>query len=88
MNRIRGAYLELAPELEPYFVTSAYDDARGVMSTGGWDTFPTFGGFVTTAGVVAVIDAVVAGVVVSLLAAQSGLVGLAAATLGVAVAIA
>jgi hypothetical protein len=26
LNRIRHAYLELAPELEPYFVTSHYDD--------------------------------------------------------------
>ena len=29
MNRIRNAYLELAPELEPYFVTSKYDDDAG-----------------------------------------------------------
>ena len=31
MNRIRHAYLELAPELEPYFVTSRYDDELGVL---------------------------------------------------------
>src|SRR5207237_6605155 len=30
MNRIRAAYLELAPELERYFVTSAHDDPRGL----------------------------------------------------------
>jgi len=30
MNRIRGAYLEMAPELRPYFVMSANDDARGI----------------------------------------------------------
>ena len=30
MNRIRGAYLEIAPELRPYFVMSANDDARGI----------------------------------------------------------
>jgi hypothetical protein len=26
MNRLRHAYLELAPELEPYFVTAHHDD--------------------------------------------------------------
>src|SRR5215204_2670051 len=26
MNRIRHAYLELAPELQPYFITSHHDD--------------------------------------------------------------
>ena len=31
MNRIRHAYLELAPELEPYFVTSPYDDEEGML---------------------------------------------------------
>ena len=29
MNRIRHAYLDIAPELGPYFVTSKYDDDRG-----------------------------------------------------------
>ena len=31
LNRLRHAYLELAPELEPYFVTSRYDDDTGVL---------------------------------------------------------
>ena len=30
MNRIRGAYLEIAPDLEPYFVMGVHDDARGI----------------------------------------------------------
>ena len=29
MNRIRHAYLEMVPELEPYFVTGHYDDVPG-----------------------------------------------------------
>ncbi|WBQ03165.1 hypothetical protein [Kribbella sp. CA-293567] len=33
MNRLRHAYLELAPELEPYFVTSHHDDPRGILTT-------------------------------------------------------
>src|SRR5204863_8634920 len=35
MNRLRHAYLELHPELEPYFVTSGYDDLRGALQTLG-----------------------------------------------------
>ncbi len=35
MNRIRGAYLEIAPGLERYFVMSAHDDARGSAVTMG-----------------------------------------------------
>lgn len=33
MNRIRAAYLEIAPELEPYFVMGVHDDARGIGLT-------------------------------------------------------
>lgn len=33
MNRIRAAYLEIAPELEPYFVMGVNDDARGIGIT-------------------------------------------------------
>ena len=33
MNRIRAAYLELAPDLEPYFVLGVHDDAPGVGVT-------------------------------------------------------
>jgi len=33
MNRLRQAYLELAPDLDPYFVTSHHDDEVGVLQT-------------------------------------------------------
>ncbi len=33
MNRIRGAYLEIAPDLAPYFVMGVHDDAQGVGIT-------------------------------------------------------
>ncbi len=33
MNRIRGAYLEIAPDLRPYFVMSAHDDPQGIGVT-------------------------------------------------------
>ena len=63
MNRIRHAYLELAPELEPYFVTSRYDDDPGVLQTtlARRGPVPRGQAFIAIPGVVAVIDAVVAG---------------------------
>jgi hypothetical protein len=63
MNRIRNAYLELAPELEPYFVTSRYDDDLGILqsSVAMRDWPPPTQAFVAVPGVVAVIDSVVAG---------------------------
>ncbi len=35
MNRLRHAYLEIAPELEPYFVTGHHDDQQGIYETYG-----------------------------------------------------
>ena len=65
MNRIRHAYLDLAPELEPYFVTSRYDDDRGILqsSIGMREWPPWTQAFVAVPGVVAVIDSVVAGAI-------------------------
>jgi hypothetical protein len=65
MNRIRHAYLELAPELEPYFVTSCYDDDRGVLrsSVAMREWPPWTQAFVAVPGVVAVMDSVVAGAI-------------------------
>src|SRR5215217_4623707 len=39
MNRIRAAYLELAPELERWFITSHHDDEKGAAATAGVITF-------------------------------------------------
>jgi hypothetical protein len=72
MNRIRHAYLEIAPELEPYFVTSKHDDPRGVLTSAmAVSSIPPFQGFVAVPGVVAVLDSVVAGAI-------AGIAGLAA----------
>jgi len=76
MNRIRHAYLELAPELAPFFVTSTYDDEPGIMlSAMGHANRPKpFQGFVAVPGVVAVLDSVVAGATagIALLTAGGG----------------
>ena len=63
MNRIRNAYLQLAPELEPYFVTSRYDDDLGILqSSVAMRRFPgRRQAFIAVPGVVALIDSVVAG---------------------------
>lgn len=69
MNRIRHAYLEIAPGLEPYFITSRYDDMRGILSTYGEPTgeHPSFFlGFLhsltTTNGMVGMITSVIGGI--------------------------
>ncbi len=74
MNRIRHAYLELRPELEPYFVAGQHDDARGVFLTLGFETLPSgspkdaLHGIQTLPGMIAVIVAVVAGALGALVA--------------------
>lgn len=36
MNRLRHAYLELAPELQPYFTAAQHDDMTGIMESMGF----------------------------------------------------
>lgn len=75
MNRIRNAYLQIAPELEPLFVTSRYDDATGILQSSvamrRWP--PRSQAFVAVPGVVAVVDSVVAGAVAGIAGAELGL---------------
>src|SRR6476646_782188 len=73
MNRLRHAYLEIAPGLEPYFVTGHHDDEQGLYETYG----PSTGSRVyrligETSTLVAMIDATLAGVVVGLVAKAVG----------------
>jgi hypothetical protein len=81
MNRIRAAYVALAPELEPYFITGHHDDKEGLMVTTGYADFPTLYGYVTTPAVIGVIDGVVAATIVFLAAGQLGIVSPLAASL-------
>lgn len=69
MNRLRHAYVEIAPELEPYFVTGATDDEKGVLKTLGHSQPIEVGGVRVIAALpvlVGLIDAVVAGVLAAL----------------------
>lgn len=73
MNRLRHAYLEIAPALEPYFVTGHHDDPRGLYETYGPRTQMRFHRLLaSTHMVVGVIDAALAGVITGLLAATVG----------------
>ncbi len=89
MNRIRHAYLEIAPHLQPYLVTSANDDLASIFSTYGITPVSTYSigrrrlhyAFVTTQGMVGILNAMLGAVFASLLAVLIG----ASAPLAVAV---
>src|SRR5256885_5789474 len=94
MNRLRNAYLELHPDLEPNFIPSQYDDLAGNLKTLGLapSSAPLLGtvfhGFITLPGmlgvIVAAVGAAIAGLAASGLGAGAeagllaGVVGLAA----------
>ena len=76
MNRIRAAYLELAPDLERYFVMSAHDDRPGMGVTMG---VPPGGGamwiahlLAGTPTVVIVLNSVLAGVIAAVAVLRGG----------------
>ncbi len=73
MNRLRHAYLELAPELEPYFVTGRHDDEASIMRSYGPDVRINFTRVLAnTPNLVAAINLVVVGVLAALVAATLG----------------
>jgi hypothetical protein len=78
MNRLRRAYLELDPGLEPYLITGWTEDVDGVLRTfGARGTQPTLRqnlthALVTTPVMILVINCVVAAVLVGLVLAQLG----------------
>ena len=87
MNRLRHAYLDLHPELEPYFTTSQYDDVVGSLKTLGLSPSSApllgsiFNGFITLPGMLGVsvssVGAAIAGLAASGFGASSDVVLLA-----------
>jgi hypothetical protein len=69
MNRIRAGYVEIAPDLEPYFVMGVHDDAPGIGITMGVPPgTPTFVHLIAgTPTLVMVLNSVVAGALAALL---------------------
>jgi len=84
MNRIRHAYLEIAPGLADYFITSPYDDMPGILASYGEASEQHSGlatvvhALTTMDGMVGMIAAIVAGVFGGVIALVLG------ATVGVA----
>jgi len=76
MNRIRAAYVELVPDVERYFVMSAHDDQQGIGITMGVQP----GGAIFWIGqmlagtptVVMILNAVLAGAILSIGALRYG----------------
>jgi hypothetical protein len=69
MNRLRHAYLDLAPDLEQYFITGHDDDIASVMRTYGANARIRPSRILSgTPIIVAIIDAMLVGVIVALLA--------------------
>ena len=73
MNRLRHAYFEIVPGLEPYFITNGYDDFESVMVFYGPVTTRVSAagdlahGLTTAPGMISVICAAVAGGLVAVL---------------------
>jgi hypothetical protein len=66
INRIRHYYVELAPEIGRYFIQSPHDDAPGALQ--GMGITPSrWQYFLTSSGMVAVINSVILGVFAGLL---------------------
>jgi hypothetical protein len=78
MNRIRHAYRDMVPGLEPYFVSSFHDDTLGVLTSYGPDPGSTgilsnlMHGVTTTVGMVATIDCMIVGSLVALVTVGLG----------------
>jgi hypothetical protein len=65
MNRIRNAYVQIAPAVAPFLSASTHDDSAGVMETYGEPevraTIPAFiHGLTTAGGMISVIDGILA----------------------------
>jgi hypothetical protein len=84
MNRLRHGYLELAPELEPYFVTEYHDDEGSVMASYGLGARLRLSRILAgTPNVVAAINIVVFGIFAALVAQTLGASDLVAVTAGI-----
>jgi hypothetical protein len=83
MNRIRHAYLQLTPEVEPFLVMGTHDDEEGIGLSMGVPPNTNFvlDLIVSTPFVVCTINAVLAGAIAILAAEQLGIVAPAAIVL-------
>jgi hypothetical protein len=84
MNRIRAAYMEVAPELERYFVMGRTDDERGVNVTMGLQpgTSMAVQMLASTPLLVTVLNGIIVAAIVALLVLQLGGATLVALAMG------
>ena len=84
MNRIRAGYLELVPEVAPYFVMSAHDDQAGMAITMGvLPGRPSLAHVLAaTPTMISTINAVLAGVIAALILLELDVLGPAAVAAG------
>jgi hypothetical protein len=86
MARIRHGYLQVRPELRPFITTPTHDDVATVMRdyrAPGSGIGGVLYSLTTSTGMVAVIDALLGGVLAVVLALLLGVDGVAAAVIGV-----
>jgi hypothetical protein len=89
MNRLRHGYLELAPELEPYFVTGHYDDEASIWQSYGTGARLRLSRFLAgTPNIVAAINIVIFGIFAALVAQTLGASDQVALVVGVLAALA
>lgn len=89
MNRLRHAYLELAPELEPYFTTAHFDDQASIVQSYGLGYRMNFARILAgTPSLIAAINVVVSGMIAALIAEALGATGSMNVFVGVAAALA
>jgi hypothetical protein len=78
MNRIRNAYVQIAPVVQPFLITSIHDDAAGALESYGERPIQPgiaqlFHGLTTASGMIGVIVAVLAAALAGVLAVLAGL---------------
>jgi hypothetical protein len=88
MARIRHGYTEIAPIVAPYFTSATHDDMRSVITAYGSPSSTGIGlllyGLTTSGGMIALITAMVGGVLAAVLSLLIGIAGDLAVWIGVA----
>jgi hypothetical protein len=87
MARIRHGYTEIAPIVAPYFTSATHDDMRSVITAYGSPSSTGIGlllyGLTTSGGMIALITAMVGGVLAAVLSLLIGIAGSLAVWIGV-----
>jgi hypothetical protein len=73
INRIRHLYLEYAPQMQPYFILSSHDESSLPIENLGVRHRARWQGFLSMAGMMAMLNSVLAGSFVGLLMATFSL---------------